>query len=72
MNEDFRSITRPTAAQVKAIRHYLGKDTKQMAEIIGLHPRTWTYYESGERKMIKPTWELLLIKISQQHPDVTL
>lgn len=63
MNEDFSAISRPTPMQVIAIRKYFKKNRQEMADILGVHYRTWSHYECGTTKMPKLEWQLLLMKL---------
>ena len=51
-----------TPEQIKAERSRLGFTGAQMAERIGVTPRAYAYYESGQRKIPLPVEKLIKLQ----------
>ena len=52
----------PTPAELRAIRARLGLTQARAAELASVSTRAWIKYESGERSIPRPTWELFRIR----------
>lgn len=64
-------MTKPTPQDVLAARKAAGLTQEQAAQLLWSHNRVWRMYESGNRSLSVPLWELFLIK-TDQHPALRL
>ncbi len=48
----------PKPATIRKARRAVGITQAQAADLIYRSSRAWRYYETGERTMDRPTWEL--------------
>lgn len=53
----------PTPAQLKALRAAHGLTQSQMAELVSAGLRSYQHWENGDRKMSRPVWILLQLKL---------
>ena len=64
-------MNKPTPQDVLAARKAAGLTQEQAAQMLWSHNRAWRMYESGNRALSAPLWELFLLKTGQ-HPNLTL
>lgn len=51
-----------TPELIKKAREAAGLSTAQAADLVGVTQRAWQLWESGDRTMRKPMWELFTLK----------
>lgn len=64
-------MTKPTPEAILMARKTAGLTQEQAAQHLGSHNRVWRMYESGDRALSAPLWELFLLKTGQ-HPNFAL
>lgn len=50
---------------IKAAREVAKLTTSEAAALVGVTQRAWQLWESGDRKMSKPIWELFTLKVKK-------
>ena len=52
----------PTTSEIRAAREAAGLTQAAAAALVHAGPRTWSHWETGDRRMPAATWELFMIK----------